>query len=84
MKRLGLFLVYTLPPLSYKSESSEISDGDLSHNMSGITHRHMPYIICVMTKTACSHPDLSFGSCSSEFGSSQSYMDPQQVAICVV
>ncbi|XP_017268395.1 WD repeat- and FYVE domain-containing protein 4 isoform X2 [Kryptolebias marmoratus] len=35
ISRLGLFLVYTLPPLSNKTESSEISEDDLSHDMSG-------------------------------------------------
>uniref|UniRef100_A0A3Q2NX03 WDFY family member 4 n=1 Tax=Fundulus heteroclitus TaxID=8078 RepID=A0A3Q2NX03_FUNHE len=34
ISRLGLFLVYTLPPSSAKSEGSEISEGDLSNEMS--------------------------------------------------
>ncbi|XP_023139483.2 WD repeat- and FYVE domain-containing protein 4 isoform X3 [Amphiprion ocellaris] len=34
ISRLGLFLVYTLPPSSSINESSEISDSDLSHDMS--------------------------------------------------
>ncbi|XP_008289614.1 WD repeat- and FYVE domain-containing protein 4 isoform X2 [Stegastes partitus] len=32
ISRLGLFLVYTLPPSSSMTESSEISDGNLSHD----------------------------------------------------
>ncbi|XP_041866182.1 WD repeat- and FYVE domain-containing protein 4 isoform X2 [Melanotaenia boesemani] len=33
ISRLGLFLVYTLPPSSHMTESSEVSDDDLSHDM---------------------------------------------------
>ncbi|XP_026164856.1 WD repeat- and FYVE domain-containing protein 4 isoform X1 [Mastacembelus armatus] len=37
VSRLGLFLVYTLPPLSNKTEGEEVSDSDLSEDMPALS-----------------------------------------------
>ncbi|KAM4599617.1 WD repeat- and FYVE domain-containing protein 4 [Fundulus diaphanus] len=49
ISRLGLFLVYTLPPSSAKSEGSEISEGDLSNEMSAQSSGPTN-LICVRNK----------------------------------
>lgn len=43
--RLGLFLVYTLPPCSEKSEGTDILDGELSNDMSGKRLKKCLYVI---------------------------------------
>lgn len=87
MQRLGLFLIYTLPTLSNKIESSEIFDDllqDIPGNSITQTHviRYMSYVGQFVLIQTCIF--YFFLSCSSEFGFSQSYLDPQQVAICTV
>uniref|UniRef100_A0A3Q1F0J1 Alfy-like armadillo-like repeat domain-containing protein n=1 Tax=Acanthochromis polyacanthus TaxID=80966 RepID=A0A3Q1F0J1_9TELE len=60
ISRLGLFLVYTLPPSSNMNESSEISDCDLSHDMSAHSsgpasliwiRNQMLLVLCEMLKS---------------------------------
>lgn len=73
--RLGLFLVYTLPPLSNKTESKEISDSDLLQDTPGTscdTHPHLHVHVVVG-----SNPPLSSVCCRSKFCSSQCHQDSQ-------
>lgn len=51
--RLGLFLVYTLPPLTNMSEGKEISDSDLSQDAQGTPHNSqlIQYITCLNDDT---------------------------------
>ncbi|KAM4730214.1 WD repeat- and FYVE domain-containing protein 4 isoform 2-T2 [Anableps anableps] len=56
ISRLGLFLVYTLPPSSEKSEGNEILDCDLSDDMSGpasliCIRNKMLLVLCEILKT---------------------------------
>lgn len=69
--RLGLFLVYTLPPLSNTNEGENISNGDLSQDTPGTTHSHILYrtLHGSQTTQAVTPVDLDSASllCSFEF-----------------
>uniref|UniRef100_A0A3B5BGB8 WDFY family member 4 n=1 Tax=Stegastes partitus TaxID=144197 RepID=A0A3B5BGB8_9TELE len=51
ISRLGLFLVYTLPPSSSMTESSEISDGNLSHDAPGTRYNTKPHLLQCIKQT---------------------------------